>query len=98
MGNFASAVSLLHAYELLLMYGMKSFRYFIQSTLDGDKGNSRSKGELSQSPEFQCFWNDIKAKLDTVSQTDATSTALQSHPKLQELVNILLDHFKEKGN
>ena len=81
------------------MYGVKSFRYFVESALDGDKNGSRSKGEFNRIPEFQSFWNEIKTKSDSVSQAEenSISVALQSHPKLQELVNILLDHFKEKG-
>lgn len=40
MGDFASAISLYHAYELLLQHGMRTFyNYFAKVTGDADLSN-----------------------------------------------------------
>lgn len=116
-GDFAAAISLYHAYELLLQQGSRCFYNFVAKAVgDGDGANRRLKYELKRLPA----WTELEADLRTKFSKDADNSMLNSsrphllsqfgqtsqensdddivlgHPKLVQLRDIVLDHFRRK--
>eukprot|EP00095_Tigriopus_kingsejongensis_P003009 maker-scaffold170_size291898-snap-gene-0.16 protein:Tk03009 transcript:maker-scaffold170_size291898-snap-gene-0.16-mRNA-1 annotation:"hypothetical protein LOTGIDRAFT_127429" len=52
-GDFASSISLYHAYELLLQHGMRTFFNFLNKSIDEQSGNRRLRYELNRLPVWQ---------------------------------------------
>ena len=58
-GDFALAISLFHAYELLLQHGMRSFYQFLATTFSAGGTQSRAKGEVLRSSQFKSIMSGL---------------------------------------
>ena len=68
-GDFALAISLYHAYELLQQHGMRSFYQFLsQPGFSG--GPSKAKMELMRSMEFARIMRSLEERIGSGSDTD----------------------------
>ena len=78
-GDFASAISLFHAYELLQLHGMKSFYQFLTTTFTAGGQQSKAKAEILRSPQFGNILKGLKerVRLSESSQLAADRQALQ---------------------
>ncbi|CAB4061547.1 DEAD-box ATP-dependent RNA helicase FANCM,ATP-dependent DNA helicase MPH1,Fanconi anemia group M protein,Fanconi anemia group M protein homolog,ATP-dependent DNA helicase fml1,ATP-dependent DNA helicase mph1 [Lepeophtheirus salmonis] len=80
--NFASCISLFHAYELLHQHDIMGY---LQNKFDGDSSNpilNSSRPNLSQK----------------LSQRKDSKDFTSGHPKINKLLEIVLKHFREKGD
>ncbi|XP_053451315.1 Fanconi anemia group M protein isoform X2 [Nycticebus coucang] len=104
-GEFAICISLYHGYELLQQMGMRSLYFFLCGIMDGTKGMTRSKNELSQNEDFMGLYNHLECMFaHTRSPSAGGVAALQkgdtdkkffySHPKLKKLEEVVVEHFK----
>uniref|UniRef100_H0WLY4 RNA helicase n=1 Tax=Otolemur garnettii TaxID=30611 RepID=H0WLY4_OTOGA len=105
-GEFAICISLYHGYELLQQMGMRSLYYFLCGIMDGTKGMTRSKNELSRNEDFMELYNQLEGMFAHTSSPSAGGiAALQkagntdkkffySHPKLKKLEEVVVEHFK----
>jgi Fanconi anemia group M protein len=74
-GDFASAISLYHAYELLIQHGMRSFYNFMDKTLEDAKGPSRRlRSELQRLP----VWNEVMSEMREKFVGDADHSRLNA--------------------
>ncbi|XP_065131208.1 Fanconi anemia group M protein isoform X2 [Paramisgurnus dabryanus] len=92
-GDFALCISLYHGYELLQQMGLRSLYLFIQNIISGPKESSRMRNELQRNPVFVDLYRDMEATF-TPSSRDPKEPYLYSHPKLQKLDEVVLQHFK----
>ena len=127
-GDFAMAITLYHAYELLIQHGMRSFYHFLKSTMDGTKGQSRARAELAGNPTFHEIMDELKEKFDpygtsrvspskfmsstqrgqrskllssygaSQAKAECMKSPICSHPKLEKLVEVVLEHFRKVGS
>ncbi len=103
-GDFALAISLYHAYELLEMHGMRSFHQFLhQSFLNGEGSQSRARMELTRDSDFKRILRSLAEKVGPGSFPDGSrafqspkpsTSFFYSHPKLQTLEKVILSHFE----
>ncbi len=110
-GDFALAISLYHAYELLLQHGMRSFYQYLATTFIAGGGfQSRSKRDIIRSSQFRTIMDTLKDRV-TASKTPPTNGPsflrrdgsgkvesgggfFYSHPKLNRLEEVVLEHFR----
>ncbi|XP_039597307.1 Fanconi anemia group M protein isoform X2 [Polypterus senegalus] len=96
-GDFALCISLYHGYELLLQMGLRSLFLFMQGIMDGTKGMTRARNELSRNCDFMELYETMK---DMFMSTHGVSAAgvekpfIYSHPKLKTLEDVVVEHFK----
>lgn len=64
-GDFASAISLFHAYELLLLHGMKSFYQFLTNTFSAGSQHYKAKAEILKNPQFRHIVKRLKERVDS---------------------------------
>ncbi|XP_053553653.1 Fanconi anemia group M protein [Bombina bombina] len=107
-GDFALCISLYHGYELLLQMGTRSLYYFLRAIMDGSKGMTRAKNELSRNGDFMELYqhlenmfagtNDTRADgsllFNTSLRSDVKKPFIYSHPKLKKLEEVVVEHFK----
>ncbi|XP_022090579.1 Fanconi anemia group M protein-like isoform X2 [Acanthaster planci] len=108
-GDFALCISLYHGFELLLQHGLRSLFSFLQSTVDGDKGFSRTRQELLRNAEFVQLMDTLRDKFGeeeaAANQSGLFSVPgtprvrevkpyVTSHPKMAKLQEIVLEHFR----
>lgn len=55
-------MSLYHGFELLLQHGQRSLYSFLLGTVDGSKGNSRTRSELMRNADFSNLIETLEAK------------------------------------
>ncbi|XP_070571081.1 Fanconi anemia group M protein-like [Ptychodera flava] len=79
-GDFAMSISLYHGYELLLQHGMRSLYSFLQSMIDGSKGSSRARSELSRNPDFISLLDTLRDKYQDDSNQSVNVSGLFSTP------------------
>ena len=100
--DFALSISLFHAYELLLQHGLRSFYHFLSHTLCGVAGGqSRAKLELSRSVGFNLIMNRLEGQLtkgEGVASCQGDAPFFYSHPKLNKLEEVVLEHFHTAAN
>jgi Fanconi anemia group M protein len=77
-GDFAMAITLYHAYELLIQHGMRSFYHFLKSTMDGTRGQSRTRVELAGNPTFHEIMEELKEKFDPYGTSHASPSKFMS--------------------
>ncbi|CAD5122934.1 DgyrCDS11330 [Dimorphilus gyrociliatus] len=106
-GDFALCTSLCHGLELLELHGLKSLKKFLESTISGDKGYSRTRTELLRSQNFLDILDFLKKKFSNETLPDLQSQAPPltnsqlalpydlGHPKLIRLQDVVLQHFNE---
>ena len=90
-GCFTIAHTLAYSYQLLIQHGIHSFytylqKYNAETVAKGSKASKSSLG-LIQNPQF-------KAIMESVPKMKATP-GFSSHPKMDKLIEIVLNHFKE---
>ena len=62
-GNFALAISLFHAFELLQLHGLRSFHQFLKTTFSAGAAQSFAKMEIIRSPIFNGIMKELHEKL-----------------------------------
>ncbi|XP_057639292.1 Fanconi anemia group M protein isoform X2 [Chionomys nivalis] len=104
-GEFATCISLYHGYELLQQMGMRSLYFFLSGIMDGTKGMTWAKNELSRNEDFMQLYSRLESMFAHM-QDPAASNALAfqkgnkektffySHPKLKKLEEIIIEHFR----
>ncbi|XP_055989841.1 Fanconi anemia group M protein [Sorex fumeus] len=102
-GEFAICISLYHGYELLQQMGMRSLYLFLCGIMDGTKGMTRMKTELSRNEDFMKLYDHLEGLFACTHTSAGGITPIQkgdkdrffySHPKLKKLEEIVLEHFK----
>ncbi|XP_077617403.1 Fanconi anemia group M protein [Crocuta crocuta] len=104
-GEFAICISLYHGYELLQQMGMRSLYCFLCGIMDGTKGMTRAKNELSQNEDFMKLYNHLECMFaytrgtstsgfSTIQKGDKDKNFVYSHPKLKKLEEVVVEHFK----
>ncbi|XP_028638024.1 Fanconi anemia group M protein [Grammomys surdaster] len=105
-GEFAICISLYHGYELLQQMGMRSLYFFLSGIMDGTKGMTRAKTELSRNEDFLKLYAHLQSVFahsrDPAAASDASALQkgnkekkfVYSHPKLKKLEEVILEHFK----
>ena len=71
-GDFALAISLYHAYELLQQHGLRSFYQFLSQTFS--EGHSRAKMEVTRSQEFVRIMRNLEEKFSHRNTTDGPNS------------------------
>ncbi|GAB1600289.1 hypothetical protein Ahia01_000306600 [Argonauta hians] len=97
-GDFGLLITLCHGHELLQLHGLRSFYQYISNMVDST--SSRSRQELFRNPVFV----EIYEKLRTDYEQNVSFTQMSSqqrsvpyavgHPKLEKLLEIVVNHFK----
>ncbi|KAJ1968682.1 3'-5' DNA helicase, partial [Dispira parvispora] len=91
LGNFGILTTLTHAMELLTQHSMSSclshLKKYREESLAPDKTISRARRDLFNNPAFQ--------RLMTNMERHLADTSHSSHPKLDKLLSILLQHFSQ---
>ncbi|XP_036625445.1 Fanconi anemia group M protein [Trichosurus vulpecula] len=105
-GDFAICISLYHGYELLQQMGTRSLYIFLCGIMDGTKGMTRTKNELSRNEQFMKLFEQLG---DMFSDRNTASGILDgnpnqrghddkkfiySHPKLKKLEEVVVEHFR----
>ncbi len=62
-GDFALAISLFHAFELLLIHGMRSFHQFLKNTFSAATNQSRARQNIIRSPLFNGIMKELHKNL-----------------------------------
>ncbi|EMP29321.1 Fanconi anemia group M protein [Chelonia mydas] len=107
-GDFALCISLYHGYELLLQMGTRSLFIFLCGIMDGSKGLTRARNELSRNEDFMKLYRQLENMFSDTSVTSANGNFLYnnrtgpanknkiiySHPKLKKLEEVVVEHFK----
>ncbi|XP_075782236.1 Fanconi anemia group M protein isoform X2 [Pelodiscus sinensis] len=104
-GDFALCISLYHGYELLLQMGTRSLFIFLCGIMDGSKGLTRTRNELSRNEDFMKLYQELENMFSDTSVTSANGNLLYnrtgpknkiiySHPKLKKLEEVVVEHFK----
>ncbi|XP_043998013.1 Fanconi anemia group M protein isoform X2 [Gambusia affinis] len=88
-GDFALCISLYHGYELLVQMGLRSLFFYLQGIMDGSREMSRAKNELQRTPAFM----DLYQEMETMFLTPPDGPFIYSHPKLEKLEEVVLQHF-----
>uniref|UniRef100_A0A8C3W1I9 RNA helicase n=1 Tax=Catagonus wagneri TaxID=51154 RepID=A0A8C3W1I9_9CETA len=104
-GEFAICISLYHGYELLQQMGMRSLYFFLCGIMDGTKGMTRAKNELSRNEDFMKLYNRLECMfvhtrssstsgISVIQKGDKDKKFCYSHPKLKKLEEVVVEHFK----
>ncbi|KAM5339163.1 Fanconi anemia group M protein isoform 2-T2 [Glossophaga mutica] len=101
-GEFALCISLYHGFELLQQMGMRSLYFFLCGIMDGTKGMTRTKNELSRNKDFMKLYSHLECMFARTRMASASDTSIKneekeffySHPKLKKLEEIVVEHFK----
>ncbi|XP_030574196.1 Fanconi anemia group M protein [Archocentrus centrarchus] len=92
-GDFALCISLYHGYELLMQMGLRSLFFYIQGIMDGSREMSRAKNELQRTSTFMDFYKEMEAMFMKPS-AGPDEPFIYSHPKLEKLEEVVLQHFR----
>ncbi|XP_063803595.1 Fanconi anemia group M protein [Pseudophryne corroboree] len=93
-GDFALCISLYHGYELLLQMGTRSLYYFLRSMMDGSKGMTRARNELSRNADFMNLYQQLESMFSASDGANGKQPFIYSHPKLRKLEEVVVQHFK----
>ncbi|XP_070334089.1 Fanconi anemia group M protein isoform X4 [Odocoileus virginianus] len=104
-GEFAICISLYHGYELLQQMGMRSLYFFLCGIMDGTKGMTRAKNELSRNEDFMKLYGHLESMFARTRSTSTNGVSViqkggkdkkfcYSHPKLKKLEEVVVEHFK----
>ena len=116
-GDFALAISLYHAYELLHQHGLLSFYNFLKGICEGNKSTARARYELMKSPVFMDMMQELQERIEPSDDMNTSlnasifgtvspkrrllktipkpNAAFSSHPKLDKLRDVVLEHFRK---
>ncbi|XP_060031561.1 Fanconi anemia group M protein isoform X2 [Erinaceus europaeus] len=103
-GEFAICISLYHGYELLQQMGLRSLYLFLCGIMDGTKGVTRTKTELSRNEDFMTLYSQLEGMfaqtcgtsegdISPVQKGDRDKNFFYSHPKLKKLEEVVVEHF-----
>ncbi|XP_037551254.1 Fanconi anemia group M protein [Nematolebias whitei] len=92
-GDFALCISLYHGYELLMQTGLRSLFFYVQGIMDGSREMSRAKNELQRTPIFLDMYHEMEAMF-VKPAAGPDEPFVYSHPKLEKLEEVVLQHFK----
>ncbi|XP_043088416.1 Fanconi anemia group M protein isoform X2 [Puntigrus tetrazona] len=92
-GDFSICISLYHGYELLQQMGVRSLFLFIQNIFSGPRESTRVRNELQRSPVFMDLYREMESMFSSASRGPG-ETYVYSHPKLQKLDEVVLQHFQ----
>ncbi|XP_008566929.1 PREDICTED: Fanconi anemia group M protein isoform X2 [Galeopterus variegatus] len=104
-GEFAICISLYHGYELLQQMGMRSLYFFLCGIMNGTKGMTRAKHELSRNEDFMKLYSHLECMfahsrsisaggIPAIQKGDKHKKFFYSHPKLKKLEEVVVEHFK----
>ncbi len=109
-GDFALAMSLSHAYELLVQHGMRSFYQFLVNSFSARDNLSKAKMQILQSSLFRGIIASLKDRVlasmepplegPSFPRRDGSGSGKRdraffySHPKLNRLEEVVLGHFR----
>ncbi|XP_007901994.2 Fanconi anemia group M protein [Callorhinchus milii] len=99
-GDFALCISLYHGYELLLQMGTRSLYIYLKGIIDGSKGMIRARNELNKNTNFMMMYQQLdtlfanSSTLNPIAGIEKEKPFIYSHPKLQKLEDVVVDHFK----
>nr|QIC49958.1 putative Fanconi anemia group M protein [Actinia equina] len=93
-GDFAMAISLYHAYELLHQHGILSFYNFIKAIIDGSKGMVRAKTEIKRNKTSALF-SQFTSPRRRAMHKQPFDPSFKSHPKLLKLEEVIVEHFQK---
>ncbi|XP_055017031.1 Fanconi anemia group M protein isoform X2 [Boleophthalmus pectinirostris] len=93
-GDFALCISLYHGYELLMQMGLRSLFFYVQGIMDGSREMSRARNELQRTPTFMDLYQEMEVMF-MKSLAGPEEPFVYSHPKLQKLEEVVLQHFKQ---
>eukprot|EP00112_Aurelia_sp_Birch-Aquarium-sp1_P016270 Seg3676.1 transcript_id=Seg3676.1/GoldUCD/mRNA.D3Y31 product="Fanconi anemia group M protein" protein_id=Seg3676.1/GoldUCD/D3Y31 len=71
-GDFALAISLYHAYELLQQHGILSFYNFLKEICSGKKGTARGRYELMRHEKFMQMMEDLQNRIEPPDDADGS--------------------------
>ncbi|XP_035213323.1 Fanconi anemia group M protein-like, partial [Stegodyphus dumicola] len=98
LADFSLCISLYHAYELLMLHGARSFYNFLTGVVNGDKSIPHARTELQKNEDFDEMINIVKenyiADSDENNDQRVGKIVLPSHPKLEKLQEVVLNHFR----
>ncbi|OCT68313.1 hypothetical protein XELAEV_18039612mg [Xenopus laevis] len=111
-GDYALCISLYHGYELLLQMGTRSLYSYLHGIIDGSKGMTRARNELSRNGDFMELYKQLEKMFSDTKvaegngsllfnsslRADAKKPFLYSHPKLKKLEEVVVQHFKSWKN
>ncbi|XP_028995412.1 Fanconi anemia group M protein isoform X2 [Betta splendens] len=92
-GDFALCISLYHGYELLMQMGLRSLFFYIQGIMDGSREMTRARNELQRTPSFMDLYSDME-KTFVKPSAGPDEPFNYSHPKLEKLEEVVLQHFR----
>ncbi|XP_060919558.1 Fanconi anemia group M protein [Labrus mixtus] len=93
-GDFALCISLYHGYELLMQMGLRSLFFYFQGIMDGSREKSRARNELQKTPTFMDLYHEMETMFVKPSAGPNELPFIYSHPKLEKLEGVVLQHFK----
>ncbi|CAF0760948.1 unnamed protein product [Brachionus calyciflorus] len=99
-GDLALLVTLVHALELLVQYGVKSFYMFLKSFVENTDGSksaaqqNKLRTEIGNCQEMADYYEKFKEYFDTKSKPVPRNLR---HPKLLKLEEVIIEHFKKFG-
>ncbi|XP_066529499.1 Fanconi anemia group M protein [Hoplias malabaricus] len=93
-GDFALCISLYHGYELLQQMGLRSLFLFTQNIMLDSKDYSRARNELQRTPVFMDLYKEMEAVFLTTATKGPGEQYIYSHPKLEKLEEVVLQHFR----
>ncbi|XP_068436612.1 Fanconi anemia group M protein isoform X2 [Clinocottus analis] len=93
-GDFALCISLYHGYELLMQMGLRSLFFYVQGIMDGSKEMIRARNELQRTPVFMDLYQEMHAMFVKPS-SGPDEPFIYSHPKLEKLEEVVLQHFRQ---
>ncbi len=71
-GDFALAISLYHAFELLQQHGILSFYNFLKEICSGNKGTARARHELMRHEKFMEMMQDLQQRIEPGDNLDGS--------------------------
>ncbi|KAG9336421.1 hypothetical protein JZ751_002768, partial [Albula glossodonta] len=92
-GDFALCITLYHGHELLLQMGLRSLFLFVQGIMNGTKEMARARNELQRTVEFMELYQEME-QMFVKPVTGLEEPFIYSHPKLQKLEEVVLQHFQ----
>ncbi|KAK7905064.1 hypothetical protein WMY93_017671 [Mugilogobius chulae] len=93
-GDFALCISLYHGYELLMQMGLRSLFFYVQGIMDGSREMSRARNELQRTPTFMDLYKEMEVMF-LKPPAGPDDSFVYSHPKLEKLEEVVLQHFKQ---
>ncbi|XP_069691235.1 Fanconi anemia group M protein isoform X2 [Periplaneta americana] len=104
---FAVLITLSHSFELLSMYGLRSFYKFLQDVLNESRSNATTHYQLKNDMELVELLDQLREKLGPDNEEDPepdhsmvvpasdqdSGSYIYSHPKVEKLREIVVNHF-----